>query len=43
MSYSLFNDAVTGAGYIASSYLMIVNDGLERMGRSVRGVIKGTD
>jgi len=42
MSYNLFNDAVAGAGYIASSYLMIVNNDLERMGRRDRGVINGT-
>jgi hypothetical protein len=43
MSNKLFNDAVTGAGYNASSFLMIVNNDLERMGRRDRGVINGTD
>ena len=42
MFYKVFNDAVTGAGYIASSYLMIVNNDLERMGRRDRGIINGT-
>jgi len=37
----LFNDAVAGAGRIASSCLMIVNSGLERMGRRDRGAING--
>jgi len=42
MSYNLFNDTVAGAGCTASSYLMIVNNNLERMGRRDRGVINGT-
>jgi len=42
MSYNLFDDAVAGAGYIASSYLMIVKNYMGRKGRRDRGVINGT-